>query len=151
RLMKSRSLAGSFPLKVIFRTKVFEELANRDGPRRRRVMHWAASNGGIMSMTALTPLEHRGWRLASTIRGGGPPVVLIQGVAVQGDGWLPQTEALAARYQCLTFDNRGMGRSQPVGAPVTVEQMAEDALVIMDAQGWRSAHVVSHSLGGLIA
>jgi pimeloyl-ACP methyl ester carboxylesterase len=44
-----------------------------------------------------------------------------------------------------------MNRSQPIGAPLSVEQMAEDALVLMDAQGWDSAHVVGHSLGGLIA
>jgi pimeloyl-ACP methyl ester carboxylesterase len=78
-------------------------------------------------------------------------VLFIQGVGVHGDGWLPQVEALAPRYRCLTFDNRGIGQSQPVGDPVTVEQMAEDARVLMDAQGWPSAHVVGHSLGGLVA
>jgi len=60
-------------------------------------------------------------------------------------------EALADRYTCLTFDNRGMGESQPVGAPVTVEQMAEDAVALLDAEGWGSAHVIGHSLGGLVA
>jgi pimeloyl-ACP methyl ester carboxylesterase len=29
--------------------------------------------------------------------------------------------------------------------------MAEDALALLDAEGWTSAHVVGHSLGGLVA
>jgi len=70
---------------------------------------------------------------------------------VHGAGWQPQVEALAEHYTCLTFDNRGMGGSQPLGAPITVAQMAEDAFAIMDGLGWSSAHVVGHSLGGLVA
>jgi pimeloyl-ACP methyl ester carboxylesterase len=96
-------------------------------------------------------LEYCGCRLAYDVRGGGPPVLLIQGTGVHGDGWRPQVDALVHRYECLTFDNRGMGRSQPLGASVTVAQMAQDALAIMDARGWASAHVVGHSLGGLVA
>lgn len=97
------------------------------------------------------PVEHRGCRLAYAVRGHGPPVVLIQGVGVVGNGWDPQVDGLADGYRCLTFDNRGMGASQPVGCPITVGQMAEDARVLMDAQGWDSAHVAGHSLGGLVA
>jgi pimeloyl-ACP methyl ester carboxylesterase len=96
-------------------------------------------------------IEHRGCRLACNVRGDGPPVLFIQGVGVHGDGWRPQVDELAARHRCLTFDNRGMGRSQPIVAPLSIEQMAEDALALMDAQGWESAHVVGHSMGGLIA
>jgi pimeloyl-ACP methyl ester carboxylesterase len=93
-------------------------------------------------------VEHRGCKLAYTVRGDGPPVLLIQGVAVAGAGWRPQVDGLAARYRCLSFDNRGMGASVPAGAPISVPQMAEDARALMDAQGWESAHVVGHSLGG---
>lgn len=78
-------------------------------------------------------------------------MVFIQGSGLHGDGWGPQVEVLAKQYRCLTFDNRGMGGSQPDGAPITVEQMAEDARVLMDAQGWESAHLVGHSLGGMVA
>lgn len=95
--------------------------------------------------------ESRGCRLAFDVRGSGTAVLLIQGVGVQGDGWRPQTDALAQRYTCITFDNRGLGRSQPVGAPVTVAQMAEDARAVLDAERVASAHVVGHSLGGLVA
>ena len=97
------------------------------------------------------PVEHRGCRLAYAVRGDGPPVLFVQGVGVVGNGWKPQVDGLADRYRCLTFDNRGMGASRPAGCPITVEQMAEDARVLMDAQGWESAHVVGHSLGGLVA
>jgi pimeloyl-ACP methyl ester carboxylesterase len=96
-------------------------------------------------------LEHHRCRLAYTVRGEGPPVLLVQGVGVAGAGWTPQVDALSRRFRCLAFDNRGMGMSQPPGARVTVEQMAEDARALMDAEGMRSAHLVGHSLGGLVA
>ena len=60
-------------------------------------------------------------------------------------------EALAAHYECLSFDNRGVGGSQPLGARLTMEQMAEDTFALMDARGWASAHLVGQSMGGLIA
>jgi pimeloyl-ACP methyl ester carboxylesterase len=96
-------------------------------------------------------VTHRGCSLTYDVRGGGPPVVLIHGVGVHGGGWRPQVDGLRERFRCLTLDNRGMGRSQPLGARLTVEQMAEDVRVLMDAEGWESAHLVGHSLGGLIA
>ncbi len=36
-----------------------------------------------------------------------------------------------------------MGKSQPPGAKITVEQMAEDTLAVMDAAGIGAAHVVA--------
>jgi len=96
-------------------------------------------------------IEHDGCRLSFTIRGEGTPVLLIQGTGLHGDGWLPQVEGLADVHRCLTFDNRGMGRSLPEGGRITVERMADDALAILDAASWESAHVVGHSLGGLVA
>ena len=96
-------------------------------------------------------IEHRGCRLSYRIEGDGPGVLLIQGTGVHGEGWRPQLRALVPRYRCLSFDNRGIGHSQPVGAPLSIEQMAEDARVLMDVAGFATAHVVGHSLGGLVA
>jgi pimeloyl-ACP methyl ester carboxylesterase len=112
-----------------------------------------------MRMPDLVPqasrvIDTHGCRLTYNIHGSadGAPVLFIQGVGVHGNGWRPQVDALAADFHCATFDNRGMGLSQPVGAcALTVEQMAEDALAVMRDVGWESAHVVGHSLGGLIA
>jgi pimeloyl-ACP methyl ester carboxylesterase len=96
-------------------------------------------------------VEHRGCRIAYSVQGSGPAVLFIQGVGVQGAGWRPQTADLAAGHTCLSFDNRGMGRSQPVGAAVTVAQMADDARAVLDAERVAAAHVVGHSLGGPVA
>ena len=94
---------------------------------------------------------HQGCDLFYSVEGSGPPVLFIQGVGVHGAGWQPQTSVLARKFSCLTFDNRGMGQSQPYTGKLTLEQMASDAQAMLDAQGWDSAHVVGHSMGGLIA
>ncbi len=86
--------------------------------------------------------------------GKGAPVLLVQGVGMHGSGWLPQIAELSKRYCCVSFDNRGIGRNlseMSPTIPLTVEQMAEDAFHVMDLAGFRSAHIVGHSLGGLIA
>jgi len=85
------------------------------------------------------------------LSGSGSPVLLIQGVGVTGEGWRPQIQTLEKSFQPLTFDNRGIGRSTSCHEPVTIEAMAEDARALMDAAGWESAHVVGHSMGGVIA
>jgi len=89
--------------------------------------------------------------LAYKIIGSGEAAVFIQGVGLHGDGWLPQTNTLKSDYCCVTFDNRGMGRSQPAGTVITVEKMAEDVVTVMDAAGIRIAHLIGHSLGGSVA
>jgi pimeloyl-ACP methyl ester carboxylesterase len=94
---------------------------------------------------------HRGCPLRWEVAGSGPPVVLIQGVGVGRRGWSPQTDALASRYACFTFDNRGWGDSRPACARLSIELMATDVLALMDALSWSDAHLVGHSLGGLVA
>ena len=78
---------------------------------------------------------------------------MLQGVGAYGaSGWNPQIDILQNHYTCLTLDNRGVGASQPPAVErLTVEQMAADSLALMDHMGWESAHIVGHSLGGLIA
>jgi pimeloyl-ACP methyl ester carboxylesterase len=96
-------------------------------------------------------VEHRGCRLAYWTLGDGPPVLFVQGVGVHGCGWRPQVGGLADHFRCVWFDNRGIGLSQPTGAPLTADQMADDARAVLDAAGCASAHIVGHSLGGLLA
>lgn len=96
-------------------------------------------------------LLHKGCRLSYFIEGHGPPVILVQGTAVSGGAWRPQLDALAQHFRCLWFDNRGYGKSLPLTPSLTVPQMGEDVLALMDAEEFATAHLIGHSLGGLIA
>lgn len=96
-------------------------------------------------------VEARGCRLHYEIGGEGPDVLLVQGVGLHGRGWAPQTDVLRARFRCLTFDNRGMAASQPVGEPLTMAAMVADVIAILDHAGIEKAHLVGHSMGGTIA
>jgi pimeloyl-ACP methyl ester carboxylesterase len=76
---------------------------------------------------------------------------LCKGTAVSGGAWRPQIDALAQHFRCLWFDNRGYGKSLPLTPSLTVPQMGEDVLALMDAEEFATAHLIGHSLGGLIA
>ncbi|HEX4822480.1 MAG TPA: alpha/beta fold hydrolase [Acidimicrobiales bacterium] len=81
----------------------------------------------------------------------GEPVLMIQGLGADSRGWFAQRSAVGLRYRGITFDNRGVGRStKPVG-PYDLEQMAADAVAVLDAAGVESAHVMGASMGGVIA
>ncbi|MFO1498255.1 MAG: alpha/beta hydrolase [Verrucomicrobiota bacterium] len=99
-----------------------------------------------MSTLRLDDLE-----LFYELSGEGPPLLLIQGVGVIGECWRPQVAVLEKRFQTLLFDNRGIGRSAPCRGPIRIETMAQDACALLDAVGWQSAHVIGHSMGGIIA
>ena len=103
-----------------------------------------------------------------------PAVLLIMGLGMQLVAWPPQMiEALVdAGFRVIRMDNRDIGLSQhfdqlgkpniiwagikyklglPVRPPYTLEDMAQDALGVLDALGVGRAHVVGVSMGGMIA
>ena len=85
------------------------------------------------------------------VSGAGPPILFIQGVGVIGECWRPQVNNLQKSFTTALFDNRGIGKSAPCSGVISIESMVEDAAALMDAVGWGSAHVVGHSMGGVIA
>jgi pimeloyl-ACP methyl ester carboxylesterase len=89
--------------------------------------------------------------LAYEVRGEGPWVVLIQGVGAPGRAWGPQVDALADRYRCVVFDHRGIGASGPAPARFGLSDLVDDTVALLDHLGVDSAHVVGHSMGGVIA
>jgi 3-oxoadipate enol-lactonase len=81
----------------------------------------------------------------------GDPVLMIQGLGTDSRGWIRQRFALGRRYRCILFDNRGVGHSDRPPGPYDLEVMADDALAVLDAAGYESAHVMGASMGGIIA
>lgn len=95
--------------------------------------------------------EHATAKIAFQTQGAGPPVLFIQGVGVPGGGWRPQLEGLADRFHCAAFDHRGLGQSDPVKGRLSIADLVGDTLALMDELGWADAHLVGHSMGGVIA
>jgi len=83
--------------------------------------------------------------------GSGDPLLLIMGLAGDSLAWMLQRDAFAARYRTIVFDNRGVGRSSKPAGPYTIAQMADDTAGLLDALQIERAHVVSVSMGGMIA
>lgn len=103
----------------------------------------------------------------------GEPVLLIMGLGAQLVVW-PQgfVDRLSdAGYRVIRFDNRDVGRSSRIDAPMptvsqmaaafiapkrahpayTLQDMADDAVGLLDHLGIERTHVVGASMGGMIA
>jgi pimeloyl-ACP methyl ester carboxylesterase len=100
---------------------------------------------------------------------GGDPLLLVMGLGVSRAWWPPGfVETLVARgFHVVAYDQRDSGESthlpddeavhpavalfRPQPAPYRAEDMTDDAVAVMDAVGWKAAHLFGHSMGGLIA
>jgi len=89
--------------------------------------------------------------IAYETAGSGDPLIMIMGFLADSRMWTLQTPAFAEHFTCVTFDNRGVGMSSRPPGPYTMEQMAADAIAVMDDLGVERAHVLGISMGGAIA
>ncbi|HEX6689019.1 MAG TPA: alpha/beta hydrolase [Solirubrobacterales bacterium] len=84
--------------------------------------------------------------------GAGEPMLLIQGMSATHMTWgRPFLAPLEERFDCVVFDNRGMGLSGPARMPFTTADLAGDVVGLLDALDIERAHVVGISMGGMIA
>ena len=84
--------------------------------------------------------------------GSGEPMLLIQGMSATHMAWGRAFLApLEESFDCVVFDNRGMGLSGPAQMPFTTADMAGDVVALLDALEIESAHIVGISMGGMIA
>jgi 3-oxoadipate enol-lactonase len=83
--------------------------------------------------------------------GRGVPVLLVMGLGMSAAGWWRTVPVLSERLSVLTFDNRGVGRSAHPPGPYSLQQMADDAVAVLDAAQVKRAHVYGISMGGMIA
>ncbi len=84
--------------------------------------------------------------------GSGEPMLLIQGMSATHMAWGRAFLApLEESFECIIFDNRGMGLSGPAQLPFTTADLAGDTAALLDALEIERAHVVGISMGGMIA
>jgi pimeloyl-ACP methyl ester carboxylesterase len=97
-----------------------------------------------------TALDGRA-RLYWESAGSGEPVLLIHGLGLSGGAWWRTVDALSPSMRVVTFDQRGIGRSDALAPAFTTEAMADDAVAILDELEIESTHVYGLSLGGMVA
>lgn len=91
-------------------------------------------------------------RIAFRVAGSGPPLLLINGIAVSGRLWPGRfLERLASSFRLVAMDNRGTGSSDPASEPFAMADLADDAVAVLDECGLERAHVLGHSMGAVIA
>ncbi len=84
--------------------------------------------------------------------GSGAPLLLIQGMGGHHAAWGPSFLAPLERHlDVVAYDHRGIGESTDVSGAFTIVELAADAVALMDAIGWDSAHVMGISMGGMVA
>jgi pimeloyl-ACP methyl ester carboxylesterase len=90
-----------------------------------------------------------GVRLHWEEQGSGTPVLLCMGASYSGSMWYPAVPSLAENHRVIWWDNRGTGQSEAT-AVASIQDMASDALAVLEAAGESSAHVYGVSLGGVV-
>ena len=81
----------------------------------------------------------------------GTPILFLNHLAANMDGADPKIiDGLAAHFPVITFDYQGIGRSGGE-APLTVEEMARDAIAFVRGLGYSRVHLLGLSLGGFVA
>jgi len=85
-------------------------------------------------------------------RGAGEPLLLVMGVGGHHGMWSEDfLDGLAADFDVVAFDHRGIGASERVDEQFTIADLAGDAAAVLDHLGWDSAHVLGISMGGTVA
>jgi pimeloyl-ACP methyl ester carboxylesterase len=83
--------------------------------------------------------------------GEGDSLVLIMGLGGGSSLWWRQVAFFSPEYQVVTFDSRGVGRSEKPDAPYSMGMLVDDAAGLMEKLGIASAHVYGVSMGGMVA
>lgn len=76
-------------------------------------------------------------------------VCFTHSLSSDGGMWAEQMPALAG-FRVLRLDMRGHGGSDPVAGPYTMDQLADDVALALDALGLGPVHYIGLSIGGMI-
>jgi len=104
--------------------------------------------------SAVTPnrIARDGYSLRYADSGGDLPVFLcLHGLADTLDVWDSLAGPLAERGRVVRIDQRGHGASGAPPGPCTRDDLARDAVGVLDALAIERAIVVGHSVGGIVA
>ena len=85
------------------------------------------------------------------LHGQGEPLILVAGYSCDHLFWDLMIEGLKPFFQVLVFDNRAVGQSKDSGRPLTLQEMADDTMVLVAQLGLKKPNILGQSMGGAIA
>jgi len=84
-------------------------------------------------------------------QGSGPCVLFAHSYLCSGLMWAAQAKALSSSWQTINVDTRGHGQSSPAGPGLTIYDLVDDYLAVLDDLEIERAVWAGLSLGGMIA
>jgi pimeloyl-ACP methyl ester carboxylesterase len=92
-----------------------------------------------------------GRQLAYEQWGEGEPIVFLSGLGGDHRAFSVSVRQFGTRFRALALDARDTGQSDRADAPYSTADLADDVAAWLTATAAAPAHVVGHSLGGLVA
>ena len=80
----------------------------------------------------------------------GPVLVLPSSLGTTRELWTPNVETFAREFRVLRYEHRGHGDLPAPPGPYSMEELARDALDLLDALGVERASWCGLSLGGMV-
>ena len=94
--------------------------------------------------------EANGIKICYSIQGEGPALILTHGYGAKKEIWKAQNE-LAKHFKLITYDLRGVGKSDRPDIPYNMDMLADDIKGIMEFLNLKKVHIGGRSLGGMIS
>ncbi|MEM7583085.1 MAG: alpha/beta hydrolase [Acidobacteriota bacterium] len=87
-----------------------------------------------------------------SVRGSGPPIVLLHGIPTSGRLWHYVVDDLEHRYTCIAVDLPGFGETTlPPEGSLCLDDVAQQVEGLREELGFPSWHVVGHDAGSALA
>lgn len=82
---------------------------------------------------------------------GAPAVVLLHSLATHSELWAPQRPVWSQAFRVISVDLPGHGASPELPGAITLNDLADEVLAVLDFLGIEQVALVGLSLGGMVA
>lgn len=86
-----------------------------------------------------------------TVTGSGAALIMVHGIGANRSVWDGVVSQLSQQFQCISYDLRGHGDAPLADEEFGLADLVADLACLQHRLGIDRAHIIGHSLGGMIA